>query len=110
MTQTLATGVFVTLLCFGAFGQSPAKAPAFEVADIKPADPAARMPGKGRLLPGGRIEMPGTSLVDLIRFAYGVQENMIAGAPKWADSDRYDIVAKAAEDTPIPTLAVMMQT
>jgi uncharacterized protein (TIGR03435 family) len=89
------------------FGQTVPATPAFEVADIKPS--ADAMPGKGRLLPGGRIEMPGASLIDLIRFAYGVQENMITGAPKWAATDRFDIVAKAGTDVPIPTISLMMQ-
>src|SRR2546422_923068 len=110
MTQTLGAGVFAVLFSYAAFGQSAAKPPAFEVADVKASDPSVRMPGKGRRLPGGRIEMPGGSLVDMITLAYGVQEHMIAGAPKWASSDRFDIVAKASEDASMPMLAQMMQT
>jgi uncharacterized protein (TIGR03435 family) len=68
------------------------------------------MAGKGRLLPGGRIEVPGQSLDNLIMFAYSVQEIMIVGAPKWAASDRFDIVAKAGSNTSMPALALMMQT
>jgi uncharacterized protein (TIGR03435 family) len=33
------------------------------------------------------------SLDDLITFAYGIHINQLAGAPAWADSDRYDIHA-----------------
>jgi uncharacterized protein (TIGR03435 family) len=88
-----------------AFAQQSAS-PAFEVVDIKPS--TAAMPGKGSFV-NGRIEMPGATLIDLLRFAYGVQENMIAGAPKWADKDRFDIVAKAPPNVPLPTVAVMVQ-
>ena len=90
--------------------QQTAAPPAFEVADIKPSDPAARMPGKGRMLPGGRIEVPTITLRELIVFAYNVQENMISGGPKWAGSDRFDLVAKAPENTPMPAMQAMMQT
>jgi uncharacterized protein (TIGR03435 family) len=31
--------------------------------------------------------------------AYGVQSNMIFGGPKWLDSDRFDIIAKAPDPT-----------
>jgi uncharacterized protein (TIGR03435 family) len=69
--------------------------PAFEVADIKPSDPSVQKAGKGRLLPGGRIELPGQTVRDPIFFAYAVQDDMIVGAPKWAGEERFDIVAKA---------------
>jgi hypothetical protein len=62
----MIVAVFAFALAGRAFGQS---APAFEVADIKPSDPSTRMAGKGRLLPGGRIEVPGQSLDNLIMFA-----------------------------------------
>ena len=38
------------------------------------------------------------------------REDMIAGAPKWADTDRFDLVAKAAPDTPVATMRLMLQT
>lgn len=87
-----------------------AQTPAFEVADIKPSDPSVAKAGKGRILPGGRIEVPGYSVKDLMMFAYGVQDNMISGGPKWAGDDRFDIVAKAPTDAPPETLRLMLQT
>jgi uncharacterized protein (TIGR03435 family) len=100
--------VSVFLLTVGGYGQSTASLPAFEVADIKPSSPDA-IRSKGRILPGGRIEMPGGTLKELVMFAYGVQDNMIQGAPKWADHDRFDIVAKAANNSSVQTLRLMMQ-
>jgi len=76
-------------------GQSSPPRPEFEVAEIKPADPSNPLPRKGRLLPGGRVEMPGMTMQDLIMMSYGVKENMISGLPKWGEKERYDIVAKA---------------
>jgi uncharacterized protein (TIGR03435 family) len=35
-----------------------------------------------------------TTLQALIRLAYGVEDNQISGAPKWVNSDKYDVEAK----------------
>jgi uncharacterized protein (TIGR03435 family) len=67
------------------------------------------MPQKGRMLPGGRVEMPGVTLNNCIMFAYGVQENMIVGGPKWAAQVRYDIVAKAPDGSSTEVMRPMFQ-
>jgi uncharacterized protein (TIGR03435 family) len=95
------------LACAVLFAQTPPAT--FEVADIKPSDPNVPMPGKGRVLPGGRIELPGVTLKIMIMSAWGVQENMISGLPKWAESDRFDLVAKAPRGTPNTDLRLMLQ-
>lgn len=67
----------------------------FEVAEIKPTDPEF----KGmrlNLQPGGRVNIAGTPLKFLIEQAWDLTDDMLSGAPKWMDTDRYDIVAKAA--------------
>src|SRR5258708_2514927 len=98
MRRALTNGTLAALLSCAAFAQSSAVQPAFEVADLKTSDPAIPRPQKGRMLPGGRIEAPGMTLKNFMMMAYGVQENMIAGGPKWADSERFDLVAKAPTD------------
>ena len=74
----------------------------FEAADIKPSAPdsAQRI---FRLQPGGRIELRGIALRELIKFAWGFQDTdvldndqMVVGAPKWLETERYDIVAKTS--------------
>ena len=87
--------------------QTPA---AFEVADIKPSDPSVLKMGKGRMLPGGRIEVPGYTLRELIMFTYGVTDDMISDGPKWIGEDRFDIVAKAPTGAPDSALRTMMKT
>jgi uncharacterized protein (TIGR03435 family) len=84
--------------------------PAFEVADIRPANPANVQPGKPRLLPGGRAELPGMTVKLLVFLAYGVQENAIVGVPKWAENTRFDIVAKAPPDSDFKMLQAMLQS
>lgn len=44
----------------------------------------------------------------LIAFAYGVQEYMIVGSPKWATTERYDIVAKSPTPDPSPDVIRQM--
>lgn len=83
---------------------------AFEVADIKPSDPSMIKMGRPRVSPGGRIDVPGYTVKDLMMFSFGVTDNMISGGPKWIDVDRFDIIAKAPTEAPIETLRQMMQT
>lgn len=47
------------------------------------------------------IASPGfnATLKEFMVGAYGVQSNMIFGGPKWQDSDRFDIIAKAPDPT-----------
>jgi uncharacterized protein (TIGR03435 family) len=69
----------------------------FEVASIKPhktADGAFGILGQ----PGGRFTATNATLRMLIRTAYQLQDDQIAGGPGWLGSDHFDIVAKAQED------------
>ncbi len=94
--------------------QSQAPAPqSFEVASIKPSDPAANGVFMIRMgnSPGGRWTASGITAGILIQQAYDVRDYQISGAPSWVNSERYDIVAKA--DTPNITrenLRVLLQS
>jgi bla regulator protein blaR1 len=82
--------------------QTSAAGPVFEVASIKPNNS-----GDGRVMlglqPGGRFTATNVPLRLLIRNAYQLQDFQIVGAPSWIGSERYDIVAKAEDGTPIET-------
>jgi uncharacterized protein (TIGR03435 family) len=68
---------------------------AFDVATIKPSDPAR--PGQSILVGRGGSNLfttTNTTLNDLITFAYGIQVRQIVGGPSWLESDRFDITAK----------------
>lgn len=99
----------VLTLARTAAGQSLDKVPAFEVADVKPSKGESPNGGKIRILPGGRLEMPNTTVKRLIMGAYGVQEYMVIGGPNWIDSDEFDIIANAPPDTPRETIRAMLQ-
>jgi uncharacterized protein (TIGR03435 family) len=72
----------------------------FEVASIKPSDPAPNGQFMVRIgtSPGGRWTASGITVGMLIQQAYDVKDYQISGGPSWLNSERYDIVAKA--DTP----------
>jgi uncharacterized protein (TIGR03435 family) len=69
----------------------------FEVADIKPSPPGGN-PGGGGLMPGGRIELRGLPLKTLIQIAWNINnpDEMMVGAPKFLDSAKFDVIAKAS--------------
>lgn len=70
--------------------------PSFEVATIKPTKP-----GEQRTFlvwRGNDMQVVNFSLASLLKFAYGVQDKQILGAPDWVNTDRFDISAKP--DTP----------
>lgn len=67
--------------------------PVFEVATIKPSSPDEKRFGIG-VRPGGAFSTAGTTLRDLITFAYNVHARQIIGAPGWVESDKFDISAK----------------
>jgi uncharacterized protein (TIGR03435 family) len=69
--------------------------PVFEAATIKPTQ---RTPDQGPVynLRGRIFISAGTSLRDLIKFAYDVHASQILSAPAWTESDRYEIEATPA--------------
>jgi uncharacterized protein (TIGR03435 family) len=73
--------------------QNPAIA--FEVASIH-ANTTGSPDSIVNLPDTGRVSVTNATLETLIRNAYGMQKNQIVGAPKWIDSDRYDIQARTA--------------
>jgi uncharacterized protein (TIGR03435 family) len=66
--------------------------PAFEVATIKPSDPAR--PGKVLTVRGQDVVTVNTTLNDLISMAYNLHARQIAGGPSWLDSDKYDVTGR----------------
>jgi uncharacterized protein (TIGR03435 family) len=78
----------------------------FEVADLKPSAPDT--PLRGGLQPGGRIDIQGFTVKQLIMFSFGIlgpNQNPQAGSagdlivgPKSMDTNHWNIVAKAPSD------------
>jgi uncharacterized protein (TIGR03435 family) len=70
----------------------------FEVASLKPTDPGTR-PGQQRPdIKNGRLYLPGFSVKGMIQIAWDIgADEMLVGAPKWLDEDRYDLLAKTPD-------------
>jgi len=73
----------------------------FEVASVKTNKSGDNRIGIG-FAPGGRFRATNVPLRELISAAYGTPQPLaafqITGGPKWIESDRFDIVAKAPGD------------
>ncbi len=106
--RTVSAAPFVTLLCSTLSGQS---APAFDIADVhlsgRAANPYTFV--SGGTLRAGRYDLRKATLLDLIRIAYGVEADRVLGGPSWLELDRFDVSAKAPENTPPETIKLMLQ-
>jgi uncharacterized protein (TIGR03435 family) len=72
---------------------------AFEIATVKPSDPAQQ--GIGLTMRGREVITINTPLSFLIEFAYGVNSRQVIGGPSWMASDKFDIVGRPqAEGVP----------
>ena len=86
-----------------------AQTPAFEVATIRPSGPDSP-PMAIQRQPGGRMVFSNTPLTMLIAWAYGLDERRIVGAPRGADSARFDVLAQASIPDPPPgQMGLMMR-
>ena len=84
----------------------------FEVAEVKP-NASSDNRRMFRIQRGGRVSVTGMNLRFLIQQAWNISEDMLIGAPKWLDEDRFDIVAKApaeeSADVDFDSVLVMMR-
>jgi uncharacterized protein (TIGR03435 family) len=73
----------------------PPPAPEFEVADVKPSPDGAPGP-MARIQPTGQVNVSGMPLRMLIALAWDLNpESGLLDGPKWIESARFDIVARA---------------
>jgi uncharacterized protein (TIGR03435 family) len=86
--------------------QTPSRT--FEVASVKPHDPANPRSMMVADL-SGRFTAVNIPVVMLIRTAYGLQNDQVAGGPAWLRSEGFDITAKAEDGTPVTALGPPLQ-
>jgi len=109
MRAILAVSVLSFTEC-AAFGQSTA--PAFDVASIK-ASQIGKAGGEGSRRESvnsspGSLTMRNVSLSSCIRWAYNVKPFQVSG-PTWLESERYDVLAKAADPASTDQLRLRLQ-
>jgi uncharacterized protein (TIGR03435 family) len=76
--------------------QTPAQKPVFEVASIKAS--VDNRPPSFQAQPGGRFLVSGP-LKLMLALAYSLRDYQISGGPGWVATDRWDLQAKAPEDS-----------
>jgi len=70
----------------------------FEAAEVRPSRPGDVQNYSHSQ--NGRLELQGFTLKGLISMAFQVEDNAVTGGPKWLDTDRFDVIAKAAVPAP----------
>ena len=92
-----------------------ASGPTFDVASLKPSPPVplgqnynANL-GTARL---GEVALTNTTLVECIKFAYGLASDEQVSGPDWTKSKevRFDVLAKAPPSTPRDQLLLMLRS
>ena len=66
--------------------------PSFDVATIKPSKPDE--PGKMLRVQGNHFTTVNTTLADLLKFCYDIQDKQILNAPPWVGTEKFDIAAQ----------------
>jgi uncharacterized protein (TIGR03435 family) len=100
--------ILAAVLFVGSLAAQPTPAPSFEAATIKP---SIDVPGhSGSHSRTGMLQLQGQTLRGLIRVAYHLIDAQVAGGPKWMDSDRFDVNAKARGPAEDPELMLMLQS
>lgn len=99
------------ILCAAvAAGLSGGQAPRFEAAAIHPASPAESHGPSGCTTTAGLMRCTNVTLKRSIAGAYNVGEGRVLGGPDWADTDRFDIVARSEQPAGDKGLMAMLQT
>ena len=79
----------------------------FEVASVRVSKLTQN--GTERVLQSGRVDLQGITLKELITVAYDIEDERLVGAPKWMETDRFDVAAKTQPGVPFDALISMVQ-
>ncbi len=105
---------FALLALLAPPGQSQVSpsAPHFDATDVHASAPALNpfTYASGGFLRGNRYDLHKATLLDLIRIAYQIAPENIAGGPNWLEFDRFDVAGRAPADSSPETLRRMLQT
>jgi uncharacterized protein (TIGR03435 family) len=88
-----------------------AQVSSFEIASVKPVNPPAGPHVVSLIINHGKLNIEAAELRQIVGLAYGVQRVSVLGGPGWADSDQFDIAAKAeSADATRDEIRSMLQT
>jgi len=97
------------LLASGAFAQTNPSLPEFDAGVVK-LNKSGANEASGGILPGGEFSVRNISMIDLLQFAWHVDDSAISGFQPWFRSDRFDVIGKAPANTSDSTLRLMLQS
>ena len=113
MRRALIALALVTL-SRAVFAQPPQNAPKFDAADIslRARTGTTNQPTMtGGVLRGGRYDLRNATMLDLIATAYSVTDrDLVFGGPAWLERQRFDIAAKAPQETKPEAVRLMLQS
>jgi uncharacterized protein (TIGR03435 family) len=103
--------VLLAFIAMPGHGQTPQPLPHFDITGIRPSAPALNpfTWASGGFLRGNRYDLHKATLLDLIRIAYQIAPENIAGGPNWLEFERFDVAGRAPVDSSPETLRRMLQ-
>src|SRR5882724_9832691 len=88
-----------------------AQVSSFEVASVRQVDPPAGPHVVSLIVNRERLKIEAAELRQIVGLAYAIQRVLVLGGPGWADSDQFDIIAKAeSPDATRDEIRTMLQT
>jgi uncharacterized protein (TIGR03435 family) len=104
--------IAVAYLSGTALGQTAEPASKFELADVHPSANTTNPDAydmSGGLIKGGLYYLKRTTMLDLIRTAYGVDPQKVIGGPNWLEVNRFDVRARVPAGTTAAAVKPMLQ-
>src|SRR3954463_12707664 len=107
-----ALGAFF-LLATGGYAQSAPATAKFDAGDIsvRARTGTTNQPTMtGGVLRGGRYDLRNATMLDLIATAYSISDrDLVVGGPAWLERKRFDVAAKAPQETSPAAVRLMLQ-
>src|SRR5580765_398243 len=110
MIRTFSAASLVAVLSAALIAQSADSKPSFESADVH-AVAVSRLGTTltGGTLRGGRYDVRGATMIDLIHLAYSIDNDRVLGGPGWLETDYFDVLAKAPAGATADSAKLMLQ-
>jgi len=109
--RLLVTGG-LSLLCFAPSARAqpaPENSARFAAADVHPSPSVITPVFDSSFRPNGLYHLHNATLVDLIRTAWDIETEAVAGGPPWLDTERFEISAKAPPQSTQVERAAMLR-
>jgi uncharacterized protein (TIGR03435 family) len=101
--------IFQCLGCAALLAGNALSQSAFEAADVHASPKTRNQFMRGPFTRNGLYEIRIANMVDLIRTAYGIEEDKVIGGPNWLEMDRFDVTAKLPANSTADTRKTMLQ-